>query len=156
LEVEMETPPKFLGHVWYDDLGWKLPPSSYLLKTYLNERRPHSNFRRYPYLGWALKREIFSKQGHPSIARDIYPYEDVVLAKAGLPWTEIAWRADKERLASMGSPAITNANWILGKDWAMDAEEKMRTGEFIGMYPNQTAPILKQLVGEEWRELLSW
>jgi hypothetical protein len=156
LTVEIETPPKFLGFVWYNELGWKLPIDSYLLKTYLNERRPYSSFRQYPNLGWVLKREVFLKHGHPDIAREVYPVENELLAAHGLPWSEIIWKAEKERKLAASKPGVMIPNYVLGKDWAMTPAEKLSTGEFIGLQPAETAVIIKSLLDKRWLSKLKW
>jgi len=156
LTVEKEEPAKFLGFVHYPDLGWKLPVESYLSKTYLNERRPNGNFRKFPNLGWVLKRQTFAQIGHPDVAKDVFPYEDAELAKRGLPWSKIMERAEVERIQSMGSPGVRNPNYVMGKDYIMTAEEKIATGEHVGLMPNDTAPIIKKLLGSEWNSKLRW
>lgn len=157
LTVEEEKPPKFLGFEYGNpDPGtiarprWYLPLSSYLTKTYLNERRPFSNFRKYPFLGWVLKREVFTRLGDPQIARDVFPYENKMLARFGIPWTDVLRFAENERIQSLATPAATSANWIMGKDYLMTAEEKIKSGEFFGMMPDRTAPLIKVLLGQEW------
>jgi hypothetical protein len=156
LQVEVETPPKFLGFVWHDDLGWRLPLESYLTKTYLNERAPYSNFRKYPNLGWVEKRKVYAQLGHPKIASEVFPYEDALLKSHGLEWFEVEQLADNERRATQSAPGQRNPLWILGKDYAMTAEEKLATREFIGLYPQKTAPIIKLLLGDKWREQLTY
>lgn len=159
LHVEEEKPPKFLGFEFGSPTAeegvrprWYLPVSSYLTKTYLNERRPFSNFRKYPYLGWVLKREVFSRLGDPRVAKEVFPFEDNLLAKHGLPWTTVLRNAENERAKSLAQPTTTDANWLMGKDYLMTAEEKIKSGEFFGMMPDQTAPLIKVLLGEEWQK----
>lgn len=156
LHVEIEDPPKFLGFVWYDDLGWKLPLDSYLTKTYLNERAPYSNFRKYPNLGWVEKRKVYATLGHPSVAQDVFPYEDKVLKQMGLEWYEVQEKAEGEKKATLRSPGLLNPLWTLNKDYAMTAEEKLATNEFIGLFPAKTGPMIKLLLGDEWREKLNY
>jgi len=156
LKAEEEVPPKFLGFVWYEGLGWKLPPSSYLLKTYLNERAPGRSIRKYPNLGWVQKREVFTKLGHPDIATNIFPYEDKLLRDYGLTWSMVVRRAEEERLLTLGYTGLNNMNYILEKDWAMTAEEKLATGEFFGIMPEETAPIIKQLLDKSHHKHLKW
>lgn len=157
LHVEVEDPPKFLGFVWYgDELGWRLSKDSYLTKTYLNERAPYTNFRKYPNLGWVEKRKVYATLGHPEIAAEVFPFEDKILASQNLFWYEVEHRAANERSGADRVPGVLTPNWILGKDWAMTAEEKLQTGEFFGFMPPQTGPIIKLLVGEQWRKLLAY
>jgi hypothetical protein len=153
LHVEPEVPPKFLGFVWYEGLGWRLPPASYLLKTYLNERRPYSNFRRFPNLGWVEKRHIFEKLGHPYVTKEIFPRENIELARRGLPWSDIVWRGEQERIQAASNPGQLLPNFILGKDYALTAQEKLQTGEFIGLLPEKTSKMIKRLVDTTWFNL---
>lgn len=153
LTLEIEDPAKFLGFIWVPGVGWRLPVDSYLLKTYLNERRPYSGFRTFPNLGWVLKREVFSKLGVERIPVEVFPYEDVILDTYHDPWYEIATRAESERRQSLANEGQRNVNWVLGKDYRMTAEEKLATGEFIGLLPERTAPILRVLLDKEWLKL---
>jgi hypothetical protein len=156
LDVQEEDPPKFLGFLHDPVRGWYLPASSYLEKTYLNERRPYSNFRPFPNLGWVLKRKIYSELGDPMITTRIYPYEDAALREHGLSWSTIAARAADETVAATAHPGTSSPNYILGKDYAMTAEEQLATGQFIGLQPERTAIIIKQMLGIQWHKYLKW
>jgi len=50
----------------------------------------------------------------------------------------------------MNRSTMTDPNWIMGKDYLMTAEQKIKSGEFFGLMPDQTAPIIKKLLGQEW------
>jgi len=150
LTVEEETPPKFLGFVWYPGLGWRLPITSYLLKTYLNERRPGSNFRKYPFLGWVERRAIFNKLGHPD-SREVFEFEDIELARVGVPWYKILELADKERRDAFlaKEQAMLSPMMLQNKEYLMSPFEKIATGAFSGLGPENTGRILKQLVSKD-------
>jgi hypothetical protein len=154
LTVEEERPPKFLGFIW--DGEWKLSLLSYLSKTHYNERAPYSNFRKYPNLGWVLKRQTYAEYGDRRIAEEVYPYEDIELQRANTSWVDINWRAERERERSRSSPGHLDINWILGRDYALTTQEKITTGEYFGFTPTETAPIIKHLLGPQWRRLLKW
>lgn len=164
LSVEEEKPGKFLGFVWETDPnelggrppGFRLPSSSYLLKTYLNERAPFTNFRKFPYHGWVEKRRVYRQLGVSTVASHIIPWEDNALAALGLPWSKVAAMAAIERRKTLTIPGQNDPNWILGKDWKMTAEEKLSTGEFFGFMPEKTAPMIKRLLGQEWKKLVTW
>jgi hypothetical protein len=150
LPVEIEDPPRFLGFQWYPEFGkWMLPPTSYLTKVYNNERAPGSNFRKYPYLGWVEKRQVYSKIGHPSIRSEIFPYEDQLLNKLGLPWYDIVRRGDLDRKAAAqaGLDAV-NTLALLGKDYAMTPKEQIAAGTHTGLSPEATRTIIPKLVGK--------
>jgi hypothetical protein len=152
LHVEIEDPPKFLG-LGYVNGRWELSVESYLSKSYLNERRPFSNFRKYPFLGLVLKRAVFIKSGDPKLVTDVFPLEDRLLEQHGLPWSQILREAEIERVqAATASSAYADPNWVLGKDYLMTPEEKIKSGEFFGLMPARTAPIIRRLLGGEWQK----
>jgi hypothetical protein len=155
LHAEEEVPSKFLGFL-YTDNGWKLGVRSYLEKTYLNERRPGSNFRKYPCRGWKLKRENYSRYGLAEITTQVIPHEDAKLTSVGLPWSMILAEAAREEARARDLAGQDNVNWIMGKDYLMTPEEKIATGLFQGMMPEDTAPFIKALLGDEWRRKISW
>lgn len=156
LHVEYEEPPKFLGFVWKPERVWRLPLESYLTKTYLNERAPLSNFRPYPNLGWVEKRKVYLKHGEAVVGQEVYPYEDKLLLRYGQSWPEVERKADAERRDTLLTPGQLSPLWLLGKDYAMTADEKLSTGEFIGLQPQETAPIIIQLLGVDWRKHLAF
>jgi hypothetical protein len=155
LHVEEEFPPKFLGFL-YTQQGWRLGIKSYLEKTYLNERRPGSNFRRYPCFGWVEKRKIYAQYGVPEIVERVYPAEEDVLSRVGLPWTDIIKEAAAESVLTKDLTGVLSPHWIQGKDWLMTPEEKIATGEFEGFSAKETAPFIKSLLGPQWARKLRW
>lgn len=156
LTVEEEDPPRFLGFE-YTHEGWRLNGSSYLSKTYLNERTAGSSFRRYPNFGWVEKRKVYTQLGKPEVARNIFPTEDALLAGAGLPWRKVLLRARKEEetLASRVD-AWRSLDLVLEKTYRWDAERKIASGLFDGMYPAETAIIIKRLIGATWKGVVPW
>jgi len=151
LPVDIEDPPRFLGFQWYAEAGkWLLPPTSYLSKVYLNERSPGSNFRKYPFLGWVEKRKIYAKIGHPSIAADIFPAEDRLLDRLGMPWYQIVRNADDDKKAAYqaGLEAVNTLS-LLGKDYAMTPKEQIAAGTHTGLSPEATRTIIPKLVGKD-------
>jgi hypothetical protein len=155
LAIEEEDPPKFLGFL-YTSNGWRLGVKSYLEKTYLNERRPGSNFRRYPCFGWVEKRAVYAQWGVPEIAAHVFPTEDRVLANYGLQWGAVLEQAAEERRRTLDLTGLTSEQWLLGKDWLMTAEEKLATGEFDGLLEDETATIIPQLIDHRWQKELTW
>jgi hypothetical protein len=154
LQAEPEDPPKFLGFVWNDGLHkWELPVSSYLLKTWLNERRPYSRFRRYPNLGWHLKREVFRKYGNITIKDKIYDREDRLLEQAGLPWTKVLERASAEQESATALKLAETPSQALGREYEMTTEMKIASGEFFGIGVDRTLPMLRRLIDPELQKL---
>lgn len=154
LEVEEEIPPKFLGFLWTQD-GWRLGTESYLTKTYLNERAPYTPFRKYPLFGWVEKRNVYRKYGIAQLEGEVFPMEDHLLGANGHPWSEIIIKAQKEALMA-GSEAgtYTSPAWLLDKDYLMTSEEKVASGLYEGLYPEETRTMIQHLLGKEWRALL--
>jgi len=151
LTVGVEDPPRFLGFQYYPkENHWRLAQSSYLTKVYSNERAPGSRFRRYPYLGWVAKRDIYRKIGHPTVASDIYPVEDQLLDRMGLPWYEIVHRGDEDRQRAF-QDAVDAANplMVMEKEYAMSPKEQIAAGTHQGIPPEQTRDIIMKLVGKD-------
>lgn len=144
LDCEPENPPKFLGFTWSDDRVFRLSHESYLLKTYLHERAPLSTFRKYPYFGWTEKRKIYAQYGDHRLMKEVFDVEEDCLSRAGLPWSAVLQRSEAEREAAMRNEPSPNA--LFGKDYLMTAEEKIASGAFDGMYPDETAPLLHELL----------
>lgn len=154
LHVEEEDPKRFLGFLW-QDTQFRLGASSYLLKTWLNERKPGPPFRTYPYFGWVEKRKVYERYGEPRIQADVFPVEDRVLHACGVPWTNIMLESQREsRLLAGRNEALRNPLWLQGKDYHMTAEEKIATGEYDFYTPEETAPMIKKLLGSEWTRRL--
>lgn len=160
LHVEKEEPPKFLGFL-YTPEGWRLGALSYILKTYLNERSPgvtgrRATFRKFPFWGWTLKRDLYRQHGIRAIAEEVFPYEDYVLKSVGLPWSRVVEEAGVEKTRASADAIWTNPMIIMGKDWKLTAEEKLATGMFEGFTPEETAPMVRSLLGKEWKGKSSW
>jgi len=147
LPVEEEVPPKFLGFTWYGK--WLLGILSYLLKTYGNERRPGSNFRKFPFLGWVERRNIFKKLGHPDIVA-VFEYEDKLLARMGLPWYKIVEYAERERQEAFAMRHNETNPFILqDKQYLLTAQELKALGGHQLVEPATTGAWIKQLVSKE-------
>jgi hypothetical protein len=148
MKAEPEEPPKFLGFVWNrETLKWELPASSYLLKTWLNERRPFSRFRRYPNLGWFQKRQVYEKYGAPIISTEIFKREDDLMEKNGLTWARILERASAEDESSKALRRVSpSVDLILDREYALTAQQKLDSGDYFGLTEDQTAPILRHLI----------
>lgn len=155
LHVEEEDPPRFLGFYWVDG-AFRLGKSSYLLKTWLNERKPGPPFREYPWFGWAEKRKIYAQYGTPDIAGAVFGYEDEVLAAHGLPWSLVLRNAAIEaQMLYMRAQAHRQPFWLLEKDYLLTAEEKIATGKYGYLTPGETGPMMARLLGSSWRSKLS-
>jgi hypothetical protein len=152
--AEEEVPPKFLGFVWNGE-RLELPISSYLEKTYLNERAPWTAFRPYPLFGWVEKRKVYTEYGDPKIASEVFPLEDKLLREAGHPWTEIQQRGAREATEAMtASSTFRDPFWNLDKSYLLSEEEKISTGLYEGLSPEETRPMIRKLVGAEWHEVM--
>lgn len=155
LDAEEEEPPKFLGFLHQNGF-FKLGISSYVTKTYLNERAPGSNFRKFPFYGWVLKRQIYQKYGEEGFVSRVFPFEDALLASLGLPWSKVVELANTEASEARSLAGLTNLNWVMGKDYLMTPEEKLQTGVFEGFTIEETAPMIKHLLSKEWVARLQW
>jgi len=154
IHIEEEEPPKFLGFVRGE--RWELPMLSYLTKNWNAERAPYTSFRKYPNMGLVAKRAIYAKLGQAIVNTEVIPEEDKLLAKLGLPYFEIMQKAqEEERRAAQSNAGQLNKLWVLEKDYAMSAQEKIATGLFTGLTPQRTLPIVKNLLGSEHHKRLT-
>lgn len=154
LHVEEEDPEKFLGFIW-TGTKFRLGVSSYLIKTYLNERKPGPPFRPYPYFGWVEKRRVYERYGVPEISSSVYEAENHALRVCGLDWNDVLTEAHAESL-KLGSKttAMRHPLWLQGKDYHLSAEEKVATGEYEYYTPAETAPMLRSLLDPSWQSKL--
>lgn len=166
LHVEEELPTKFLGMLFNSDahnsgsesepqslhstgsrsLRFRLPLTSYLLKSYLNERRPGSAFRPYPYFGWVKKREAYSQLGDAEACASLFAKEDEVISRYGLTWDMIKKRAAEEAALSV-SEVMRNKPFILGKDYQLTDEEKVAAGLAEPLPHDLTRRCFDRLIG---------
>lgn len=144
LDVVRENPPKFLGFTW-TGAEFLLGGRSYLEKTWLHERSPMGRFRTLPFLGWVLKRDIYSRHGNPSEMALIYDYENKVLEDLGLPWRDIETQARNEEREASGLVALSHPALLFGKDYLLTPEEKLASGQFVGWSADETAHKFNQL-----------
>jgi len=161
LTVGIEDPPKFLGHE-FDGHTFRLAISSYLLKTYQNERGPIPPFRRYPNLGWVEKRKHYTTYGYKQLPQEVFPLEDTLLKANGTGFADVLTSAAYERVALDQENVtrreyFTSPAYLLGKqDYAVDHETKVKVG-FIGGYtgftPGESAPVILNAVGKEIRSM---
>jgi hypothetical protein len=154
LEAEEEDPPKFLGFLWTTS-GWRLGVESYITKTYLNERAPYTTFRKYPCFGWTEKRSVYRKYGVAALEGEVFPMENHLLAASGHPWSEVLINSQKESmLAGTEAGSYSTPNFLLDKDYLMTNEEKISSGLYEGLYPEETRDMIRRLLGTEWRAFL--
>lgn len=133
LPVEEETPTKFLGYVYIPETGFRLTKKSYLINWYLNERSPGSTFRKFPDLGWMLRREVYSMQGEPGLP-NVFPVEDRIIAKHGITASQIYDRAHFQA-SSVYRKGATDTRIIIGKAYQLTAEERGRLDPDVSTLP---------------------
>lgn len=152
MHIEEEKPLKFLGYEYSEEEGWVLSRKSYLLKWYLHERAPLSNFRPYPFLGRMKRREVYRKQGERMIVEQIFPYEDVLLAKFGYPPYRLTEKGmAEEKLQPTGSVEL-NDKYVLEKDYQLTDEEKAAdTEHYDYLPPHVTSKWMAILLDKKWR-----
>lgn len=147
LDIQDEDPPKFLGFIYNTKTGrFFLSHESYLLKTYLHERSPLGLLRKKPFLGWTLKREIYSQYGDRDFMRELYLIENAELAKVGMSWSDVERKAreEKDELSAIGPLATPEE--LFGKDYLLTAEQKMALGTYDGLSPSETAAPLRDMI----------
>jgi len=158
LTVEREVPEAFLGWQYHaDKREWLLGRKSYILRGVYNERAPGTAFRTYPFLGWAEKRKVYAKRGEEIIRNEVFPYEDALIAKLGMPWSRVLQLAEEDREAmTLASRDFTNPLIVLEKDYALSAQEKIATGDFQGLAPEVTARWISKLLSPELLKKTKW
>jgi hypothetical protein len=145
LDCVEENPAGFLGFKWIDD-GFKLPKESYLIKTYLHERPPYGRFRSYPFFGWFMKREIFSRYGVSRDMEAVFELEDRLLLEEGqLRWSDVEKAARNEIRAMKGLIDHAHPLAILGKEYLLTDEEKEAIGTYTGWDEDFTAKRFAEL-----------
>lgn len=151
LEVQEEQPPAFLGFNFVDG-KFQLRLRSYLVKTYMPERRPGSAFRPYPFFGWREKRRTYGLFGDAALQGSVFPTEDRLLDEVGLPWSRILQLAqEEEKRIYETAKGMALPDWVLGKDYLLTAEQKLATGLYEGWSSVETQPMLKRLLGSHWQ-----
>jgi hypothetical protein len=152
LDVEKEEPPKFLGFEYSPDTGkFTLGVKSYLLKTYLPERSVNTQFRKYPCLGWMLKRATYEQYGTPNTFTSLFERENQLLQHyAGLSWSDVVATALKEKRAQEMNAVMQSPLVLLDKVWMLTETEKIRLGLFFGFQPEVTGPVIRKLLGAQW------
>jgi len=151
-EAEKDDVPSFLGFKFSGERAkMELKLSSYLFKTYMNERPPGGGFRKYPFFGWVEKRKVYAAYGDPRIATEVFPTEDALLERTSTTWGKVLEEAQVEslELAAKAGHWMKPA-WLLQKDWLMTAQEKIALGLFEGLEPQETRPLLLWLFGDKW------
>lgn len=154
LDIEVEDPTKFLGFLVRPD-GFKLAKSSYLLKTWLNERAPFPPFRAYPHHGWVEKRATYTKYGEPGML-DVFRREDELLAQTSLSWHDIEQRAVDE-LAVMQQIFLAQGArdlLTLEKDYQLSPEERAALPGFQGIPIADCERYVKALIPDRWLSLI--
>lgn len=154
LEAVPEEPPKFLGFLWKDG-AFKLGTSSYLLKTWLNERAPFTHFRKYPMHGWVEKRRTYLQKGVPEFDR-LFALEDSLLAESSMTWQDVMSRAQVEASTMARSFRSTRVRSLLAeeKEYQLTAEEKLSLPGYEGFYPEETKVMISNIVAPKWREVM--
>lgn len=146
LDVVKEDPPGFLGFKLYDG-ELRLPPQSYVLKTWLHERAPLGRFRKYPFLGWVLKRRVFLEYGLRRQMEEVFEYENRILSDEGLLWSDIERAARNEERELAGLVEQAHPLVLLGKEYLLTDEERLALGTFTGWPEEKTAACFRELTG---------
>jgi len=162
LTIGREDPPRFLGWVW-DGVRFMLSVSSYLTKTYQNERAPVPPFRRFPNHGWVEKRRMYGRYGDPILTKEVFPLEDRLLEAAGAGWANVLEESVKEQfqlreLSQIRQSYFSDPNYLMDKaDYLISHEEKVKVGAvggYTGFLPSETATMLSEIIDPQWAKML--
>lgn len=154
VKAVLEDPPRFLGMRWDPQSNtFKLDKTSYVRKTYLNERRPGGTFRPYPNYGWVEKRKTYLALGDQVELTRLFRQENDILAANDLPWEEIERRAAEEQSEMSQKIALDDAHLarVLEKEYLLTDADKLATGEWFGFNPAQCTSIIRRLLPESFR-----
>lgn len=147
LNLQEEKPPKFLGfELDPRSRRFTLAPLSYLLKTYLHERSPLGLLRKKPFLGWTLKREIYAQYGDRDFFRELFLFENSVLASVGIEWSDVEKKAREEKDSLVVGGRMPTPDELFGKDYLLTAEQKIALGTYDGLSPEATAGPLRDMI----------
>jgi hypothetical protein len=144
LDVVKEDPPGFLGFK-LEGQELRLSLQSYVLKTWLHERAPLGRFRKYPFLGWVLKRKVFLDYGNPSRMAEVFEFENRVLAEEGLLWEDIERAARNEERELAGLVEQAHPLVLLGKEYLLTDDEKLALGTFTGWPEQRVQAVFNEL-----------
>lgn len=164
-DIKDEVPPKFLGFIYQPDGQWKLGVASYLLKNYLAERKPGSNFRPWPNLGLLLKRDNYARYGVAKLREEVFPAEERALKAVGLDWGIVVarGRAEEQEMLKISKEAIEvvkDANFLLGKEYLLSEEQLAHvptvTGEkmYATLAPSEAAAMVRTLVSRRTERVI--
>lgn len=143
MPLEVEKPSKFLGYVYSEENGFELPVSSYILNFYLAERAPYSRFRPYPHYGFILRREVYREQGQAEIAAKVFEAENEILARYGVPVTDIyKLGIEESQLASKQT-----SEQIVGKEYLLTEATKRMLPGYQVLGKDIVVKHLKRLIG---------
>jgi hypothetical protein len=163
LHVEREPTVKFLGFTLCAE-GWKLTPTSYLLKTYLNERNAVDKrteklgtaFRRLPSFGWVEKRKGYSLFGTRELRTAVFPAEDEALKHINYPWSAVMQEAVKEAATLGNEPnPFQSMPFLHGKDYLLSPEQQLALGLVDAADKPEVYADLRLLLDPEWFALIS-
>lgn len=151
IPVEVDPEHTFLGFSFNGaERRFMLRPSSYVLKTYMNERPPSGNFRKAPNLGWVLKRQAYLEYGDRRFFERLFDHENDVLAKNGLSWQTVLDAAEEERKGIFPEKKSVAQMLVFGKEYLLTQEERLESGGYDGIGPVETGKLLMKICDEHF------
>jgi hypothetical protein len=146
IPVEEDPEGTFLGFAYNGkERRFELRPSSYVLKTCMNERPPSGNFRKAPNLGWVLKRAAYLQYGDRRLFERLFEYENQSLAAKGLSWASVLEAAEEERKGVFPEKPSVAQMLVFGKEYLLTQEEKLETGDYDGIGPVECGRVLHSM-----------
>lgn len=139
--LEEEVPPAFLGHAVDEDRVMRMRARSYYANFYWPERPPGSIFRPYPNFGFVMRRQLYLRDGQKKV-REMVEFEDQVLRKYGVPYSDIAKRAAREGVILAGLPDA----YLLGREHVLTTEQKLKLPDYQVLPAAEVRPYVKYLL----------
>lgn len=144
LPVSIEVPPAFLGYTYPP---FQLRTSSYVLNEWEPERPPFSRFRPYPFYGMVERDKVYREQTITKTVRELEVLKYKLLSDFGYTRELINMEAyrESERIKSEDTLA-SNTNVLLGKEYLLTAEDKLKSLRYVGLGEMRVAEIMRALL----------
>ena len=100
-------------------------------------------------------RNVYQQFGHPLVTKDMVPFEDALLARHGISVSHLRSQAMVEA-SFIDDQLDLDPRMLTDKEYLLTHKERMDSGKYTGLYPEQTASIITNLVDEHWAAKLSF
>jgi hypothetical protein len=154
-DIEVDEIGKYLGMIWIPKRRrFMLPSDTYDTKLYQPER--DFSFKDYPYLGMVERRHVFETYGEPVIGEKLIPYENTLWDAIEVPWHTIVQDAVSERMKANAAGKRLDTFLLTDKEYLATDAEKLASGEYWHLTPNEVETIVLSIVGDSIKSRLKF